>query len=109
IFRGGCIIRAAFLQKIKEAYDRDPEMANLLLDPYFKEIADKYQESLRKVVALAVENGIPVPGLSAAISYYDSYRSEGLPTNLLQDQQDYFGANTYKRIDKEGTFHTDLS
>jgi len=109
IFRGGCIIRAAFLQKIKEAYDRDPEMANLLLDPYFKEIADKYQESLRKVVALAVENGIPVPGLSAAISYYDSYRSERLPANLLQAQRDYFGAHTYKRIDKEGTFHTDWS
>lgn len=109
IFRGGCIIRAAFLQKIKEAYDRDPEIANLLLDPYFKEIADKYQESLRKVVALAVENGIPVPGLSAAISYYDSYRSERLPANLLQAQRDYFGAHTYKRIDKEGTFHTDWS
>lgn len=107
IFRGGCIIRAAFLQKIKEAYDRDAELANLLLDPYFKEITNKYQQSLRKVVALAVENGIPVPGLSAAISYYDSYRTERLPANLLQAQRDYFGAHTYKRIDKEGTFHTD--
>lgn len=109
IFRGGCIIRAAFLQKIKEAYDRDPEIANLLLDPYFKEIADQYQDSLRKVVALAVDNGIPVPGLSAAISYYDSYRTERLPANLLQAQRDYFGAHTYKRIDKEGSFHTDWS
>ncbi|HLS34698.1 MAG TPA: NADP-dependent phosphogluconate dehydrogenase, partial [Bacillota bacterium] len=106
IFRGGCIIRAAFLQKIKEAYDRDPEIANLLLDPYFKEITDKYQHSLRKVVSLAIENGIPVPGFSAAIAYYDSYRNERLPANLLQAQRDYFGAHTYKRIDKEGTFHT---
>lgn len=107
IFRGGCIIRAAFLQKIKEAYDRDPELANLLLDPYFKDITDKYQQSLRKVVALAVENGIPAPTLSAAISYYDSYRNDRLPANLLQAQRDYFGAHTYKRIDKEGIFHTE--
>lgn len=107
IFRGGCIIRAAFLQKIKQAYDNDPTIANLLLDPYFKDIADKYQQSLRKVVALAVENGIAVPGLSAAIAYYDSYRSARLPANLLQAQRDYFGAHTYQRIDKEGTFHTE--
>lgn len=107
IFRGGCIIRAAFLQKIKEAYDREPNLANLLLDPYFKEITDQYQQSLRKVIALAIENGIPVPGLSAAISYYDSYRTDRLPANLLQAQRDYFGAHTYKRIDREGTFHTD--
>ncbi|MBP2257405.1 6-phosphogluconate dehydrogenase [Virgibacillus campisalis] len=107
IFRGGCIIRAAFLQKIKEAYDRDANLANLLLDPYFKEIAEGYQKSLRKVIALAIENGIAVPGFMAALSYYDSYRSEKLPANLLQAQRDYFGAHTYKRIDKEGTFHTE--
>ncbi|WEG12968.1 NADP-dependent phosphogluconate dehydrogenase [Pullulanibacillus sp. KACC 23026] len=106
IFRGGCIIRAAFLQNIKEAYDRDPELKNLLLDPYFKEIIEGYQGALRKVVAVAVENGVPVPGFSNAIAYYDSYRSEVLPANLLQAQRDYFGAHTYQRIDKEGIFHT---
>src|SRR5690625_5046802 len=107
IFRGGCIIRAAFLQKRSEAYDRDAEIANLLLDPYFKEIVEGYQKSLRKVIALAVENGIAVPGFSAALSYYDSYRTESLPANLLQAQRDYFGAHTYQRVDKEGTFHTE--
>jgi len=107
IFRGGCIIRAAFLQKIKEAYDQDAQLANLLLDPYFKEIVEGYQKSLRKVIALAVENGIAVPGFSAALSYYDSYRTADLPANLLQAQRDYFGAHTYQRVDKEGTFHTE--
>lgn len=107
IFRGGCIIRAAFLKNIKEAYDRDAQLPNLLLDPYFKEIIDKYQQSLRKVLGVSIENGIPVPGLSAALAYYDSYRTESLPANLLQAQRDYFGAHTYKRIDKEGDFHTE--
>ena len=106
IFRGGCIIRAQFLQKIKEAYDRDPELANLLLDPYFKEIAESYQGALRKVLAAAIERGIPVPCFASAIAYYDSYRTATLPANLLQAQRDYFGAHTYRRIDKEGTFHT---
>mgnify|MGYP001499102813 CR=1 FL=1 len=106
IWRGGCIIRAQFLQKIKDAYDRDPNLANLLLDPYFKDIADRYQESLRQVISVAVLNGVPVPALSAALSYYDSYRTETLPANLIQAQRDYFGAHTYERIDKEGTFHT---
>lgn len=106
IFRGGCIIRAQFLQKIKDAYDREADLANLLLDPYFKEIAESYQEALRKVVSTAVEYGIPVPGFSSAIAYYDSYRTETLPANLLQAQRDYFGAHTYQRVDKEGTFHT---
>ncbi|HZH59239.1 MAG TPA: NADP-dependent phosphogluconate dehydrogenase [Metabacillus sp.] len=106
IFRGGCIIRAQFLQKIKDAYDRDPQLANLLLDPYFNEIAANYQTALRKVISLAIENGIPVPAFSSAIAYYDSYRSETLPANLLQAQRDYFGAHTYQRIDKEGVFHT---
>ncbi|WP_316570027.1 NADP-dependent phosphogluconate dehydrogenase [Neobacillus sp. YIM B06451] len=107
IFRGGCIIRAQFLQKIKEAYDREPGLKNLLLDPYFKEIAEVYQDALREIVGTAVQNGIPVPCFSAAIAYYDSYRSETLPANLLQAQRDYFGAHTYQRVDKEGIFHTE--
>ncbi|CAM4184567.1 NADP-dependent phosphogluconate dehydrogenase, partial [Lederbergia lenta] len=107
IFRGGCIIRAQFLQKIKEAYDKDPALANLLLDPYFKEIVEGYQQALRKVVSIAVERGIAVPCFASAAAYYDSYRTETLPANLLQAQRDYFGAHTYNRIDKEGTFHTE--
>ncbi|MGQ4667156.1 NADP-dependent phosphogluconate dehydrogenase [Metabacillus halosaccharovorans] len=106
IFRGGCIIRAQFLQKIKDAYDRDPQLANLLLDPYFNEIAANYQTALRKVISLAIQKGIPVPAFSSAIAYFDSYRSETLPANLLQAQRDYFGAHTYQRVDKEGVFHT---
>ncbi|RST74239.1 NADP-dependent phosphogluconate dehydrogenase [Siminovitchia acidinfaciens] len=107
IFRGGCIIRAQFLQKIKEAYDRDPQLANLLLDPYFKGIVEDYQTALRDVVITAIQQGIPVPGFSSALSYLDSYRTETLPANLLQAQRDYFGAHTYQRIDKEGSFHTE--
>ncbi len=107
IFRGGCIIRAQFLQKIKEAYDRNSSLENLLLDPYFKEIVESYQSSLRKVLTVAIEQGIPVPSFASAISYYDSYRAETLPANLLQAQRDYFGAHTYQRVDKEGIFHTE--
>ncbi len=107
IFRGGCIIRAGFLQEIKKAYDREPELTNLLLDPYFKEIVENYQEDAREVAATAIKLGIPVPGLASAIAYFDSYRAESLPANLLQAQRDYFGAHTYQRVDKEGTFHTD--
>ncbi|MCA1058210.1 NADP-dependent phosphogluconate dehydrogenase [Rossellomorea aquimaris] len=107
IFRGGCIIRAQFLQKIKEAYDRESKLANLLLDPYFKEIVESYQYALREVISVAVQNGVPVPGFSAALSYYDSYRTETLPANLIQAQRDYFGAHTYERVDKEGIFHTE--
>ncbi|WML45935.1 NADP-dependent phosphogluconate dehydrogenase [Neobacillus sp. PS3-40] len=106
IFRGGCIIRAQFLQKIKDAYDRDSELANLLLDPYFKEIVEGYQTPLRQVIAVAIERGIPVPAFASAIAYYDSYRTETLPANLLQAQRDYFGAHTYQRVDKEGIFHS---
>ncbi|MFC0472315.1 NADP-dependent phosphogluconate dehydrogenase [Halalkalibacter kiskunsagensis] len=106
IFRGGCIIRARFLQNIKEAYDRDANLTNLLLDPYFQDIVENYQEAARDVVATAVKLGIPVPGLASALAYYDSYRTETLPANLLQAQRDYFGAHTYQRIDKEGVFHT---
>jgi 6-phosphogluconate dehydrogenase len=107
IFRAGCIIRAQFLQKITDAYATDSNIANLLLDPYFKNIADEYQQALRDVVSYAIQNGIPTPTFSAAIAYYDSYRSEVLPANLIQAQRDYFGAHTYKRIDKDGVFHTE--
>lgn len=105
IFRGGCIIRARFLQNIKEAYDRNPELRNLLLDDYFKEIVESYQEAWREVIATAVTRGIPVPAFSSALAYYDSYRSERLPANLLQAQRDYFGAHTFERVDQEGSFH----
>jgi 6-phosphogluconate dehydrogenase len=107
IFRGGCIIRAQFLQKIKEAYDRESGLANLLLDPYFKDIVENYQSALRQVLSIAIERGIPVPSFSSALAYYDSYRTETLPANLLQAQRDYFGAHTYQRVDKEGIFHTE--
>lgn len=106
IFRGGCIIRAQFLQEIKEAFDRQADLPNLLLDPYFQSVVGEYQSSLRKVLAIAIEKGIPVPAFSSALAYYDSYRSETLPANLIQAQRDYFGAHTYERTDKEGTFHT---
>jgi 6-phosphogluconate dehydrogenase len=105
IFRGGCIIRAQFLHKIKDAYDRDPNLKNLLLDPYFKQIVEGYQDAWRKVVGIAVSRGIPVPAFASALAYYDSYRTERLPANLLQAQRDYFGAHTFQRLDKEGTFH----
>ncbi|SUH14905.1 6-phosphogluconate dehydrogenase [Salmonella enterica subsp. enterica] len=107
IFRAGCIIRAQFLQKITDAYAENADIANLLLAPYFKKIADEYQQALRDVVAYAVQNGIPVPTFSAAVAYYDSYRAAVLPANLIQAQRDYFGAHTYKRTDKEGIFHTE--
>ena len=105
IFRGGCIIRARFLQNIKDAYDRDPQLRNLLLDPYFQGVVESYQDAWREVVATAVRYGVPVPSFSSALAYYDSYRSERLPANLLQAQRDYFGAHTFKRVDKEGVFH----
>ena len=105
IWRAGCIIRAQFLQNITDAFDKDPNLTNLLFDDYFKEVAAKYQQSTRDVVAMAVQAGIPVPSLSAAITYYDSYRAEVLPANLLQAQRDYFGAHTYERRDRPGDFH----
>ncbi|GMX62325.1 NADP-dependent phosphogluconate dehydrogenase [Paenibacillus elgii] len=105
IFRGGCIIRARFLQNIKDAYDRNPELRNLLLDEYFKGIVEQYQDAWRNVVATAITRGVPVPAFASALAYYDSYRTERLPANLLQAQRDYFGAHTFKRVDKEGTFH----
>ena len=109
LWRGGCIIRARFLDKIKEAFVKNPDLPNLLLDSYFRTVMDETQEAWRKVVAIAVENGIPVPAFSSALTYYDSYRSERLPANLLQAQRDYFGAHTYERVDKPRGqfFHTE--
>ncbi|MCR9230307.1 decarboxylating NADP(+)-dependent phosphogluconate dehydrogenase [Gimesia chilikensis] len=107
LWRGGCIIRSTFLQDIKAAFDKNPELENLLLDDFFRNAVEKAQPSWRRVVATAVELGLPVPSFTAALSYYDGYRQARLPANLLQAQRDYFGAHTYQRIDKEGTFHTD--
>ncbi|MBN1406281.1 MAG: decarboxylating NADP(+)-dependent phosphogluconate dehydrogenase [Calditrichaceae bacterium] len=108
MWRGGCIIRAQFLGKIKEAFDKNPKLQNLLLDEYFKDVIDNNQKAWRSVVAKAIEAGIPVPAFSSALAYYDGYRSEVLPANLLQAQRDYFGAHTYERIDKPRGefFHT---
>jgi 6-phosphogluconate dehydrogenase len=105
IFRGGCIIRAQFLHKIKEAYDKNPDLANLMLAPYFKNVLESYQGAWREVTCTAIKFGLPVPAISSALSYFDSYRSERLSANLLQAQRDYFGAHTFERIDKEGIFH----
>ena len=107
LWRGGCIIRAVFLERIKEAFARDPGLENLLLDPYFRQAVETNQDGWRQVVATAARLGIPVPAISSALNYYDGYRSERLPHNLLQAQRDYFGAHTYERIDREGHFHTD--
>lgn len=106
IFRGGCIIRAQFLNRIMEAYDQKKDLINLLLADYFKDIVSEYQDDWRTVITTAITNGIPSPAFSSALAYYDSYRSSELPMNLLQAQRDYFGAHTYMRTDKEGIFHT---
>jgi len=100
IWRGGCIIRAVFLQKITEAYARKPDLANLLLDPYFNKTVQQAQENWRKVIAIAAECGVPIPTFSTSLSYYDGYRSARLPANLLQGQRDFFGAHTYERTDQ---------
>ncbi len=105
VFRAGCIIRAQFLEKIMAAYQNNPSLENILLDDYFKGIAEDYQQSARDVTALALQAGIPVPGLSSALAYYDSYRTAVLPANIIQAQRDYFGAHTYQRTDKEGVYH----
>jgi len=109
IWRGGCIIRAHFLNRIKEAFDRDASLANLLLDPFFKDIVQSNQANWRKVVTTAAELGVPAPAFSSALAYYDSYRADRLPANLLQAQRDYFGAHTYERVDKPRGefFHTE--
>jgi 6-phosphogluconate dehydrogenase len=108
MWRGGCIIRSAFLGNIKEAFDKNPDLENLMLDPFFKEKVESSQDSWRKVIATAIENGIPTPAMATALNYYDGYRTERLPANLLQAQRDYFGAHTYERVDKPRGewFHT---
>ncbi len=100
IWRGGCIIRARFLQRIKDAFDRDHHLPNLLLDPYFKDIIERTQHNWRAIVSQTALAGIPIPAFSASLAYFDSYRSERLPANLLQAQRDYFGAHTYERVDQ---------
>src|SRR5881275_2335818 len=107
IWRGGCIIRAKFLNCIVDAYKRDPALHNLLLDPYFTDIIKNTQDNWRVAVVAAVEQGVAVPAFSASLAYFDSYRSARLPSNLLQAQRDFFGAHTYERIDKPGVFHTE--
>lgn len=107
LWRGGCIIRARFLERIKEAFDANPKLENLLLAPYFQEAVTKAQPAWRHVVGTAVQLGIAVPAFTTALTYYDGYREARLPANLLQAQRDYFGAHTYQRTDKPGTFHSD--
>ncbi len=109
MWRGGCIIRSAFLGKIKEAYNQDAELSNLLLSPYFRGEVDEAQASWRRVVAAAIQHGLPVPAMSSALAFYDGYRHERLPANLIQAQRDYFGAHTYERVDRPRGefFHTD--
>jgi 6-phosphogluconate dehydrogenase len=108
IWRGGCIIRARFLNDITDAYRSNPELSNLMLAPFFKNLLNEFQQNWREIVALATVNGIPVPAFSASLGYYDSYRSAVLPANLLQAQRDFFGAHTYERTDKPRGefFHT---
>ncbi|EFU75140.1 NADP-dependent phosphogluconate dehydrogenase [Enterococcus italicus] len=105
IWRAGCIIRARFLQKITDAYETNADIENLLVDDYFNDITKKYHQAVRDVVSIAVQAGVPVPTFSSAIAYFDSYRSDRLPANLIQAQRDYFGAHTYERTDREGIFH----
>jgi len=107
IWRGGCIIRARFLDLITEAFKRDPDLPNLLLDDFFKHEVESRLDAWRYAVKTAVENGVPALGFSASLAYYDAYRSERLPANLIQAQRDYFGAHTYERTDKPGVFHTE--
>ncbi len=106
IWRGGCIIRARFLDRIKDAYDQNPDLANLMLAPYFTDAIKTGQDGWRRVVGEAAKLGIPIPAFSSALAYYDGYRRERLPANLIQAQRDLFGAHTYERIDKEGAFHS---
>ena len=107
IWRGGCIIRAKFLNRIKQAYKRDPALHNLLLDRYFTRIIKKAQKNWRVAIVAAIKQGVAAPAFSASLAYFDSYRQERLPANLLQAQRDFFGAHTYERIDKPGVFHTE--
>jgi 6-phosphogluconate dehydrogenase len=107
LWRGGCIIRARFLERIKEAFDRDAKLENLLIDPYFADVMHRSQAGWRRAIGAAVEHGVPAPAFMAALSYFDGYRSRRLPANLLQAQRDYFGAHTYQRVDRAGICHSD--
>nr|GEZ39767.1 6-phosphogluconate dehydrogenase, decarboxylating 3 [Tanacetum cinerariifolium] len=107
IWKGGCIIRAIFLDRIKQAYDRNPELANLLVDPEFAKEMVERQSAWRRVVCLSINAGISTPGMSTSLAYFDTYRRERLPANLVQAQRDYFGAHTYERTDMPGSFHTE--
>lgn len=106
IWRAGCIIRAQFLGRITEAYADDPDLAALLLAPYFRQALSEAQEAWRRVVVTAAQAGIPAPGFSSSLAYYDGLRAEPLPTALIQGQRDFFGAHTYRRTDRDGVFHT---
>jgi 6-phosphogluconate dehydrogenase len=107
LWRGGCIIRSRFLNRIMDAYARNPGLQNLLLDPFLLERIAACQDSWRRVVTTAIDLGIPAPAFGASLDYFDSYRRERLPANLIQAQRDYFGAHTYERANGEGVFHTD--
>jgi 6-phosphogluconate dehydrogenase len=107
LWRGGCIIRARFLDRIKAAFGENPALENLLLAPYFTQAVEEAQSAWRHVVATAAQQGIAIPAFMTALAYYDGYRSARLPANLLQAQRDYFGAHTYQRTDRPGTFHTE--
>jgi 6-phosphogluconate dehydrogenase len=109
IWRGGCIIRARFLNRITEAYERDADLPLLLADDYFAEAVGSSLAAWRRVVAGAAQNGIPTPAFSSSLAYYDGIRAERLPAALIQAQRDFFGAHTYRRVDKEGSFHTEWS
>jgi 6-phosphogluconate dehydrogenase len=106
IWRGGCIIRARFLNRITESYGERPDLVNLLMAPYFRDAVADAQDAWRRVIVAAVEQGIAVPAFSSSLAYYDGYRRERGPANLIQGQRDFFGAHTYRRVDKEGSFHT---
>jgi 6-phosphogluconate dehydrogenase len=107
IWRAGCIIRAALLSDVRNAFSRNPGLVNLMLDDSFANALASGQQALREVVQTAVAAGIPVPALGSSLAYYDAYRSARLPANLTQGQRDFFGAHTYRRIDRDGVFHTD--
>jgi 6-phosphogluconate dehydrogenase len=109
IWRGGCIIRARFLNRITEAYERNPDLPLLLADDYFAGAVGNSLAAWRRVVAGAAQNGIPTPAFSSSLAYYDGIRAERLPAALIQAQRDFFGAHTYHRVDKQGVFHTEWS
>jgi 6-phosphogluconate dehydrogenase len=107
IWKGGCIIRAKFLNRIRQAYQRKSDLSNLMIDPEFSKEMNDRSDSLRRVIVLSVNSGVSVPAFSASLAYFDSYRRDRLPANLTQAQRDFFGAHTYERTDRPGSFHTE--